>query len=97
MYFTIARISDACQLRAPFAIFGGIVSIIGNILLISGRSVALQYFGCFVIATGLYVCGGIALVWLPSNLPQSGKRAAAVGIFLMTGSASGIASPYVRL
>ncbi|KAL9610940.1 MAG: hypothetical protein Q9167_004382 [Letrouitia subvulpina] len=95
MYFVVARISDILQLRAPFSIFGAIAGIIGNIMLLVGRSVAVSYLGCFVIATGLYVVGGIALVWMPSNLPRFGKRTTAIGMFLMCGSGAGVAAPYL--
>lgn len=96
MYFVVARISDVLQLRAPFSIFGAVAGIVGNIMLMAGRGVAVPYIGCFVIATGLYVVGGIALVWMPSNLPRFGKRTTAVGMFLMSGSGAGVAAPYVR-
>ena len=97
MYFVVAYISDKFQRRAPCVIFGGIAAIIGNILMISGRSVAVQYFGCFVIVTGVYIVGNLALVWLTTNLPRFSKRTTAVGTFLMCGSGAGVAAPFVRL
>ena len=63
----------------------------------AGKSVAAQYFGCFVIAMGLYMCGGVDLVWLPSNLPRFGKRTTSVGMVLMLGSCAGVTAPYVSI
>ena len=64
-------------------------------MLIAGRGIAVPYVGCFVIATGVFIVAGTALVWLPSNLPRYGKRSTAVGLQLMAGNSAGIAAPYV--
>ncbi|KAI4187689.1 MAG: hypothetical protein L6R41_002635 [Letrouitia leprolyta] len=94
-YFAAAFISDALQHRAIFGILACMASIIGHVMLIAGESVAVQYTGCFVIATGLFVVAGLALAWLPSNLPRYGKRSTAVGMQLMVGNSAGIAAPYL--
>lgn len=95
-YIIAAFISDAIQHRAAFGILGAITSLFGHVMLISGRGVAVQYIGCFVIASGIFLVSGIALVWLPTNLPRYGKRSTGVGMQLMIGNSAGIAAPYVR-
>ena len=95
VYFGVAFVSDAVQHRAFFAIFGAIASIVGHIMLIAGRGDVVPYIGCFVIATGVFVVSGIAIVWLPSILPRYGKRSTAVGMQLMIGNSAGVAAPYV--
>lgn len=95
VYFVTAYISDQIQHRAGFGILGSVISIIGHIMLIAGSGIAVRFAGCFVIATGVFLVGSTALVWLPSNLPRYGKRATGVGIQLMIGNSAGIASPYV--
>ena len=95
VYIIIAYISDRMQHRAAFGILGALVSIVGHIMLVAGNGIAVPYAGCFVIATGVFLVAGTALVWLPSNLPRYGKRATAVGMQLMTGNSAGIAAPYV--
>lgn len=95
VYFTVAFISDAIQHRAVFGILGAMVSIVGHIMLIASKGVAVPFAGCFVIATGVFLVSGIALVWLPTNLPRYGKRSTGVGMLLMLGNSAGIAAPYV--
>ncbi|KAI4249767.1 MAG: hypothetical protein L6R40_000556 [Gallowayella cf. fulva] len=95
VYFAAAYTSDRLQHRAVFGILGCLVSIVGQVMLIAGRGVAVRYAGCFMIASGIYVVSGIALVWMPTNLPRYGKRSTAVGMQLMFGNSAGIAAPYV--
>ncbi|KAL9001946.1 MAG: hypothetical protein Q9188_005104 [Gyalolechia gomerana] len=94
-YFVSAYVSDRTQHRASFGIFGCVVSIVGHIMLIAGQGVAVPFTGCFFIAAGLFLVSGIALAWLPSNLPRYGKRSTAVGMQLMIGNSAGIAAPYL--
>ena len=95
VYFLTALVSDAMQHRAVFGIVGAFASIVGHVMLIAGRGVAVPYLGCFFIATGIYVVSGLALAWLPTNLPRYGKRSTAIGMQLMLGNSAGIAAPYV--
>ncbi|KAL8947333.1 MAG: hypothetical protein Q9222_006373 [Ikaeria aurantiellina] len=95
VYFAAAYVSDRMQHRAIFGILGCLISIVGHIMLIAGRGVAVPYVGCFAIATGIYVVAGITIVWLPSNLPRYGKRSTAVGMQFMIGNSAGIAAPYL--
>ena len=97
VYFMAAFVSDATQHRASFGIFGCSIAIVGNVMLLVGKSVAVQYAGCFVIATGLFLASGLNLLWLPSNCPRYGKRATAIGLQLAIGDSAGLTSPYVRL
>lgn len=66
-------------------------------MLAAGQGVAARFAGCFVVATGLFMIAGTALVWLPTNLPRYGKRSTAVGMQLMIGNSGGIAAPYVSI
>ena len=95
VYFAVAFISDARQHRTSFGILGVMISIVGHTMLIAGRGVAVRYLGCFMVAAGIFVVSGIALVWMPTNLPRYGKRSTAVGMQLMIGNSAGIAAPYV--
>lgn len=66
-------------------------------MLVAGNGVAVPYVGCFAIASGIFTASGIAVVWMPSNLPRYGKRSTAVGMQLMIGTSAGIAAPYVSI
>ncbi|CAO1598317.1 hypothetical protein XANCAGTX0491_002086 [Xanthoria calcicola] len=94
-FFAVAYASDRLQHRAVFGILACLVSMIGHVMLIAGHNVAVQYTGCFFIATGIYIVSGIAIVWMPTNLPRYGKRSTAVGMQLMIGTSAGIPAPYL--
>jgi sugar phosphate permease len=94
-YLVIARFSDRQQKRGFYTVLLGGVSIIGYAMLISPSNAATHYAGCFLVAMGLYVCVGLPLAWLPTNLPRYGKRTSATGLQLTIGNCSGIMSAFV--
>ncbi len=96
-YLVIARLSDRQQLRGLYCIIFGAISVIGYGILIADVGPAVHYFGCFVVALGLYVVVGLPLAWLPNNIPRYGKRTTATGLQLMIGNCSGIMAPFVSL
>ena len=66
-YITVAWFSDAQQQRGLYACVFGLISVIGYGVLISESGPGVRYFGCFLVAAGLYVAVGIPLSWLPSS------------------------------
>ncbi|KAF1346408.1 high-affinity nicotinic acid transporter-like protein [Lizonia empirigonia] len=94
-YLVVAHFSDKQQKRAFYSILLGVVSIIGYAMLISPSSSVTHYAGCFLVAMGLYVCVGIPLAWLPTNLPRYGKRTSATGLQLSIGNCAGIMSSFL--
>ena len=75
----------------------GLLSVVGYGILLSGSSSGVSYFGCFLVAFGLYVVTGLPLAWLPSNCPRYGKRTTATGLQLTIANASGIMAPFCKL
>ncbi|KAI1826565.1 DNA-repair protein rad2 [Xylaria intraflava] len=94
-YMTTAYFSDRKQIRGPFCVLFAAISVIGYGLLISDTSAGVHYFGCFLVATGLYVLVGVPLAWLPNNFPRYGKRTTANGIQLTIGNSSGVMSSFI--
>lgn len=94
-YLVIAYLSDRQQRRAPFIIGFGVVSIIGYAILLSDATNGIHYFGCFLVAMGLYVSVGLCYPLLASNLPRYGKRTTGIGLQLTIGNAAGIYAPYL--
>ena len=95
VYMVAAHLSDRTGKRAVFALLGGCSSIIGYGLLLSHASAGVHYFGCFLVAAGLYVCVGIPLAWLPNNCPRYAKRTTATGMQLTIGNCAGILSSFI--
>ena len=94
-YLIIAHLSDSQQRRGLYCTLSGSISVVGYGVLISNSGGGVRYFGCFLVAIGLYASVGIALAWLASNCPRYGKRTTATGLQLTVGNASGIMAPYV--
>jgi len=94
-YLVVARFSDRQQKRGLYSVLLGIVSMVGYAMLISPASSAVHYAGCFLVAMGLYVCVGLPLAWLPTNLPRYGKRTTATGLQLSIGNCASIMSAFV--
>ncbi|KAF3067218.1 hypothetical protein GL218_08549 [Daldinia childiae] len=94
-YMGIAFLSDRMQMRGLFTVAFGVVSVVGYGVLLSNSSAGVHYFGCFLVATGLYVTVGLPLAWLPSNTPRYGKRTTANGMQLTSGNAAGIMSSFI--
>ena len=81
-YLMVATLSDRHQMRGMYCVIMGSIMVIGYGLLISSSTAGVHYFGCFLVAMGLYVLVGLPLAWLPNNNPRYGKRATASGLQL---------------
>lgn len=92
---TTAFLSDRLQRRGLFCVAFGTISVIGYAILLSDAPSGVHYFGCFLVAAGLYVVVGLPLAWLPSNSPRYGKRTTATGMQLTVGNTSGILSAFI--
>ena len=96
-YLVVAYFSDRTQKRAIFTVVFAVICAAGYAILVSPAPGGVRYFGCFLVATGLYVIVGLPLAWLPSNNPRYGKRTTATGLQLTIGNSAGIAAPFVSL
>jgi hypothetical protein len=50
-----------------YATIFGVICVVGYGILIAKSSPGVHFFGCFVVAAGLYAIVGIPLSWLPSR------------------------------
>lgn len=64
----IAILSDKFQMRGIFCVIFGCVSIIGYGVLLSDSAPGVHYFGCFLVAGGLYVVVGLPIAWVSLKL-----------------------------
>ena len=96
-YLVVAYFSDRQGKRGIYSCVFIVVSIVGYGLLIARVSAGVHYFGCFLVAMGLYVAVGLPLAWLPNNLPRYGKRTFSSGFQLCIGSFGGVTAPFVGL
>ncbi|KAF7550399.1 hypothetical protein G7Z17_g5738 [Cylindrodendrum hubeiense] len=94
-YMTTAYLSDRMQRRGMFCVIFGAISVIGYAILLADVPSGVHYFGCFLVAGGLYVVVGLPLAWLPTNSPRYGKRTTGTGMQLTWGNAAGIMSAFI--
>lgn len=94
-YMAAATVSDRTQQRGLLCVAFGILSVVGYGVLLSDSPTGVHYFGCFLVAMGLYIVVGIPLAWLPNNSPRYGKRTTATGLQLTTGNVAGILSSFI--
>ncbi|KAM5345714.1 hypothetical protein ACJ41O_011575 [Fusarium nematophilum] len=94
-YMTTAFLSDRMQRRGLFCVIFGLISVVGYAVLLADAASGVHYFGCFLVAGGLYVVVGLPLAWLPTNSPRYGKRTTGTGMQLTIGNAAGIMSAFI--
>ncbi|KAH6896866.1 major facilitator superfamily domain-containing protein [Thelonectria olida] len=94
-YMSTAYLSDKTQRRGVFCVIFGTISVIGYAILLSGAPSGVHYFGCFLVAGGLYVVVGMPLAWLPTNSPRYAKRTTGTGLQLTWGNAAGVMSAFI--
>ncbi|KAL4867472.1 hypothetical protein BDV12DRAFT_171260 [Aspergillus spectabilis] len=94
-YIVVAWFSDRLQRRAMSTVLFGLICAAGYAILVSTAPGGVKYFGCFLVAMGLYVIVGLPLAWLPSNNPRYGKRTVATGLQLTIGNSAGIPAPFL--
>ncbi|KAI8649398.1 MFS domain-containing protein [Fusarium sp. Ph1] len=95
MYLVVAWLSDRSQRRAAHVIGFEFVSAACYAVLLSPSPGGVKYFGCCVVAIGLYGIMGILLTWLPSNNLRYGKRTVAVELQVTIGNLAGIAALFL--
>lgn len=94
-YLAMAYLSDKQQRRALYAVISCAISVAGYAILLSPTSGGVHYFGCLLVALGLYAVVGIPMSWLPTNYPRYGTRVTASGLQITIGNLGGIVSPFV--
>ncbi|KAM3416385.1 hypothetical protein BST61_g7983 [Cercospora zeina] len=95
VYLCLAWVSDKLQIRGPIAASAGAVSVIGYGVLLSNGAPGVLYFGCCLVATGIYVALGLNIAWLNTNNPRYGKRTTASGTQIMLGNIAGTVAPFL--
>lgn len=61
---TTAYLSDRMQRRGLFCVIFGLISVVGYAVLLADVASGVHYFGCFLVAGGLYVVVGLPLAWV---------------------------------
>ena len=92
MTISIGYIADRTGQRGLCNIFTSLIGIVGFAMLVSGKSVAVQYAGTFLGAMGIYPCIPNTIVWAANNAEGSYKRGITLGFVIGWGNLNGIVS-----
>ncbi|CEQ42619.1 SPOSA6832_04445, partial [Sporobolomyces salmonicolor] len=99
VYGVGAYICDHYNIRFWLLVPTGLVTCLGYALLTGVQdSVGCSLFACFCAATGIYLCVGLHVSWLNTNIAGIRKRSTAIGIQQLMGNCGGITDkPHYRL
>lgn len=86
----VGYLSDKFGIRGIFLVACLSCEVIGYSILISVDSLGVRYYGCIMIAFGLYVGSGLSLMWLNNNVAGHYKRATASGMATTIGNIGGV-------
>ena len=55
--------SDRVRRRGPFVIFGFLVAVVGNLMVMLLKKSGTKYLGIYIAAIGTYICQPLVLAW----------------------------------
>ncbi|GAA5948613.1 hypothetical protein JCM21900_005190 [Sporobolomyces salmonicolor] len=91
VYGVGAYLCDHYNIRFWLLVPTGLVTCLGYALLTGVQdSVGCSLFACFCAATGIYLCVGLHVSWLNTNIAGIRKRSTAIGIQQLMGNCGGI-------
>ena len=85
-----AVLAEKTRLRAPFAIGGSALAIVGYIMLLTSRRPGVAYTATIFAASGIYSAIAIAFSWPVNNVSGQTKRATASAMQLSIGNVGAI-------
>jgi hypothetical protein len=83
--------------RSTYMIVSGLFTAAGYAILIGCSKTGVQYFACFLCATGLYLVTGLNITWIGSNTKGRYKRAMAIAMNQTLGNAGGVVAGQIYI
>ncbi|KAI1794369.1 MFS general substrate transporter [Ganoderma leucocontextum] len=95
--FTLAvsYLSDKKRVRGPFILVGSTVAIVGYVLLLATKTLAVQYAGSVIVAAGLLPSIATLLAWIGGNFGGEVKKAVAIGFVIGFGNLGGVVASFI--
>lgn len=91
----LAFSSDFVKHRVSFAVFAGIVTIAGLIMILASESANVRYAGCFLTAMGCYSCMPILICWMSLNFAGHTRKSVATAFVVGFGNIGGIVASFI--
>ncbi|KAF2668339.1 MFS general substrate transporter [Microthyrium microscopicum] len=97
--FTITGgfLADKFKQRGVFIIGFTMVAITGFIILMNAKGDSVKYFGCCVIACGIFPTVPQAIAWASNNVGGSTKKSITIATFVMFSNAGAVTSSFIYL
>ncbi|CAG7951855.1 unnamed protein product [Penicillium salamii] len=91
----VAYLAARFQQRGLSALGSCGIAMIGAILMLLGRRVAVRYAALVIFVTGIYSCAPCLISWVPNNSAGYCRRATAVAMGFIFTSSGGILSTWI--
>ena len=93
--FANSLLAQKTLYRAALLIWPQLVDIVGNVLVISSKNMAVRYVGMYLMCAGLYSAFNVLRAWVASTVPRTRtKRAVSYALVNMIGNSSNIYASY---
>lgn len=92
-----AYLSDYLHLRGPFFIGACLVQATGWIINIAAKDTGARYFGCFLVAGGVFSGINPMASWLTENLQPHYVRATGISLSVTMGTCGGIIATFTYM
>ncbi|KAI1177947.1 putative allantoate permease [Nemania sp. FL0916] len=94
----LAYLSDRTDLRLPYALFSGALTIAGLAVLITTHgNFSAQYGGIFLVCMGAFTAAPTIICWYLMNLQGHKERSIGSGWIISFGNTGGILAPFTFL
>lgn len=94
----MAYLSDRTNLRLPYVLFSGVLTIAGlGILITTHGNFSAQYGGIFLVCLGAFTAAPIVICWYLMNLQGHKERSIGSGWMISFGNTGGILAPFTFL
>ncbi|KAI0905023.1 putative allantoate permease [Ustulina deusta] len=94
----VAYLSDRTNLRLPYVLFSGVLTIAGlGILITTHGNFSAQYGGIFLVCLGAFTAAPIVICWYLMNLQGHKERSIGSGWMISFGNTGGILAPFTFL
>lgn len=91
---TAGYVADKTKRRGIYMMIFCVVAILGFVLLISTRNPHVQYFGTFLVVSGIYPNVPMGVAWNGNNIGGSTKRAVGIAMHVGFGNLGGVISGF---
>lgn len=92
-----AYLSDHLHLRGPFLIGACALQAVGWVINIASTNTGAKYFGCFLVAGGVFSGINPTACWLTENLQPHYVRATGVSLSVAMGTCGGIIATFTYM